>query len=160
MQSSPVRVEGVVVQGHHVASQASEHYPRGTIEMQLPFFRERGLDLSPYYQGTINILIEPHTFSMKYPQFTFFNVHWTDAHPPEHFSFSSCRLEYAGQLFKAWIYYPHPETKKRHFQNPSLVEVIAKHIPGLQYADTVILEVNQDEVEIDFSGCIQSGGEQ
>ena len=150
MQASWVRVAGMVMEGHRVASQKSEHYPRGAVEMQLPFFRELGLDLSPYFLGTINVSIEPHTFTMVNPQYTFHDVNWTEAHPPEHFSFSACRILFAGQEYEAWVYYPHPETKKRHFQNPSLVEVIAKYIPGIQYGDRVELELNPEEIEITF----------
>ncbi len=40
----------VLVQGHGVASgKAVSPYPKGTIEMQLPFFAALGLDLSSYW---------------------------------------------------------------------------------------------------------------
>ena len=41
------------MRGHEVASKKSVHYPQGTIEMQ--FFKERGLDLSGFHRGTLNI---------------------------------------------------------------------------------------------------------
>jgi hypothetical protein len=141
-------VDGVIVPGHRVASQKSEYYPRGTIEMQTPFFRDLGLDLAPYHSATLNVSIAPLTFAMQHPQYTFHNVHWTDAHPPEHFSFSPCRVTFQGQMHTGWIYYPHPETKERHFQNPSLVEVISEFIPGIGYGDGIRLEVRADQVEI------------
>ena len=50
---------------------------------------------------------------------------WTDLHPPEHFSFSQCRVTFAAVDYHGWIYYPHPETKRRNFQDASLLEVIA-----------------------------------
>ena len=42
-----IQVKGIVREGYGVASGRSENprFPRGTIEMQKPFFREQGLDL-------------------------------------------------------------------------------------------------------------------
>lgn len=141
-------IPGIVARGHQVASQPSEHYPRGTIAMQAPFFKERGLDLDAYYPGTLNIVIAPQIFKLVQPEFTFRNVFWTRHHPPEDFSFSRCRINYRHAQYDGWIYYPHPETKQRHFQNPSLVEVIAPLIPDLAYGDAVELVISADEVAI------------
>lgn len=139
-------LNGTIIRGHHVASQASEHYPQGTIQLQLPFFRARGLDLSSSYLGTLNVSIRPHTFALQNPQYTFRQVAWTNAHPPEDFSFSPCRIRFADTIYEGWIYYPHPETKARHFQDPSLIEVIAQSIPHLGYGDGVELWVKAGEV--------------
>jgi hypothetical protein len=46
------------------------------------------------------------------------------------------------------VYYPHPETKLRNFQNPSLLEVIAPDIPGIQYGDRVDVLVNPAEIDV------------
>lgn len=46
------------------------------------------------------------------------------------------------------MYYPHPETKIRNFQNPSLLEVIAMLIPGLGYGGEVDVLVNPAEIAI------------
>lgn len=142
------KVNGVVMRGHMVASRPSEHYPRGTIEMQLPYFKALGLDLSPYYLATLNISIEPITFSLIAPEYTFRQVHWTDAHPPEDFSFSPCRITYRDEKYQGWIYYPHPETKERHFQNDSIIEVIAKFIPEIRYGDEVSFEFKSEEISM------------
>ena len=141
-------ISGVLVQGHRVASQQSEHYPRGTIEMQVPFFQQLGLDLTPYYQGTLNISISPHTFAMEHPQYTFLSVEWTSRHPPEHFSFSACYVIFQSARYGGWIYYPHPETKRRHFQDPSLLEVIAPFIPGIAYGSNVEVAINPAEISL------------
>ena len=53
-------------------------------------------------------------------------------------------MEYDG-----WVYYPHPETKRRNFQNPSLIEVIAMEISGIQYGDALDVMVNPEEIEVD-----------
>jgi hypothetical protein len=142
-------ITGIVVKGHQVASRKSEHYPRGTIEMQTPYFKELGLDLSRSYQGTLNISIAPARIKVKKPAYIFREVKWTTAHPAEDFSFSECEVKYRGEKYAGWVYYPHPETKERHFQNPSIIEVIASLIAGIKYGDEVEITVNSDEIAIE-----------
>src|SRR5574342_505735 len=91
-----ITVKGIVIEGHRVASAPSSDYPYGTIEKQKPYFKALGLDLENVYNGTLNISIHPHTFEMKHPEFTFERVEWTDLHPPETFSFSSCMVKFNG----------------------------------------------------------------
>ena len=141
-------VRGVIVQGYRVASGPSKDYPYGALERQSPIFKARGLDLGGYFNGTLNINIQPSTFQLIKPEFTFYNVEWTDLHPPEHFSFSQCKVIYKDSRYEGWIYYPHPETKLRNFQNPSLLEVIAQRIPGIQYRDEVQALVNPREIAV------------
>lgn len=141
-------VHGSIARGYRVASGPSADYPYGALDRQRPIFASRGLDLSSYFNGTLNVDIRPHTFQMLKPGYTFHNVEWTDRHPPEHFSFTSCRVIYKGIEYDGWVYYPHPETKIRNFQNPSLLEVIAMPIPGLQYDDEVDVLVNPAEISI------------
>ncbi len=143
-----ITVKGVVIPGHKVASQKSEHYPDGTIPMQLPHFKRLGLDLTPFFRGTLNISIKPFVFHMIKPRFHFKKVEWTTAHPPEDFSFSECAVVFAGKEYPGWIYYPHPETKVRHFKDDSIIEIIAMAIPDIGYGDHVLLRLNGDEVEI------------
>ncbi len=141
-------LHGVVVQGYRVASGPSADYPYGALDRQRPIFKARGLDLSSYFNGTLNIDIQPLTFAMVKPELTFHHVEWTDLHPPEHFSFSRCKVIYKDVEYDGWVYFPHPETKKRNFQNPSLLEVIAMPIPGINYGDEVQVFVNPGEIEI------------
>jgi hypothetical protein len=86
---------------------------------------------------------------MQKPEHTFHHVEWTDLHPPEHFSFSRCKVVYNGHEYDGWVYYPHPETKKRNFQNPSLVEVIAMPIPEIKYGDTLEVLLNPEEIIVE-----------
>lgn len=139
---------GVVARGYRVASGPSKEYPYGALERQRPLFKARGLDLEAYFNGTLNLDIRPCRFEMRKPQFTFERVAWTDLHPPETFSFSRCAVVFQGAEYDGWVYYPHPETKVRHFQDPSLLEVIAMPIPGLGYGDAVLARVNPHEVAI------------
>ncbi len=136
------------MQGHQVASRPSAAYPYSSLEKQKPYFKDRGLDLSPYFNGTLNISIAPLEFEMTKPEFTFPLVEWTDLHPPETFSFSRCKVKFEGKEYAGWVYYPHPETKKTHFQNPSLIEVITDEIANIKYGDTLEIEVDPREITI------------
>jgi len=140
------RVHGILLQGYRVASGPSRDYPYGALDRQRPLFKERGLDLDACFNGTLNIDIQPNIFKLLKPEFTFHHVEWTDLHPPEHFSFSRCKVIYKDIEYEGWVYYPHPETKLRHFQNPSLLEVIAVHIPQIKYGDNLDVLVNPEEI--------------
>jgi phage pi2 protein 07 len=50
--------------------------------------------------------------------------------------------------YEGWVYYPHPETKLRHFQDSSLLEVIAYPIPEIKYGDEVQVLVDPQEIEV------------
>jgi hypothetical protein len=139
-------VHGIVVKGYGVASGPSADYPYGALERQIPIFKARGLDLSAYYQGTLNVDIHPTAFELKRPEFTFREVRWTDLHPPEHFSFSRCSVMHAGKEYPGWIYFPHPETKLRNFHNPSLLEVIAHRILRIKLGEGLDIFVNPRRV--------------
>ena len=140
------RLHGILLQGYRVASGPSTDYPYGALDRQRPLFKERGLDLNHCFNGTLNIDIQPNTFKLLRPEFTFHHVEWTDLHPPEHFSFSRCKVIYKDIEYEGWVYYPHPETKLRHFQDPSLLEVIAVHIPHIKYGDNLDVLVNPEEM--------------
>ena len=144
-----IAVTGTILPGHQVASRPSTHYPAGTIEMQAPFFRARGLDLDGFFRGTLNISIAPKSFRIHRATHFFPQVEWTDLHPPENFSFCRCRLTANGRTVDGWVYYPHPETKMRHHQQQSIIEVIAPRIDGISYGGTVLLEVLPDEIVIE-----------
>ena len=136
------------MRGHQVASRPSKDYPYSSLEKQKPFFKALGLNLYEYFNGTLNISIAPLEFEMVRPEFTFELVEWTDLHPPETFSFSRCKVFFKGVEYAGWVYYPHPETKKTHFQNASLIEVITYEIPDIQYGDKLEIEVNADEIHV------------
>jgi len=141
-----ISIHGIVVEGYRVASGPSKDYPYGALDRQHPIFKSHGLDLDGYFNGTLNIDIHPFTFTMEKPEFTFHYVEWTDLHPPEHFSFSRCKVVFKDVEYDGWVYYPHPETKLRNFQTPSLLEVIAYPIPEIKYGDEINVLVNPDEI--------------
>lgn len=90
-----VRVGGVVVRGHGVASgqSPSPYVAGGTIRAQLSAFRERGLDLSGFHPATLNISIAPGKLAWHHPRATFREVKWHPELPAETFSFSPCLIE-------------------------------------------------------------------
>ena len=143
-------VSGVVQQGHQIASGWANDspYPKGSIAMQMPYFRALGLDLSALFKGTLNISICPATFVMQQPVYTFREVDWTAAHPPETFSFSPCQIRFKSCDYQGFVYYPHPETKQRHFQNAAILEILAPPIAGIGYGDRVKLALNPTEILI------------
>ncbi len=143
-------LDGIVQAGHGVASgrAVASPYPAGTIALQLPFFQHLGLDLSAFFPGTLNISIAPHTFELVRPDYCFRQVAWTDRHPPEDFSFVHCRVVYAEITYDSLIYYPHPETKRVHFQPASLLEVLAPRIAGIGNGDRLQLQVRATALAI------------
>ncbi len=147
-QKDTIQVSGIVVEGHRVASGPSKVYPYGTLERQKPFFKAGGLDLDRFFTGTLNISIEPLWFVLVKPAFSFYQISWTDLHPPENFSFSPCKVLLHKRGYDGFIYYPHPETKIRHFQNPSVMEVITAKIPAVNYGSHLDLILEADAFRI------------
>ena len=132
---------GVVVAGHGVAGGAGNEapYPGGSIALQLPHFEAAGLDLSGFHVGTVNVDLAPVVFEPVAPALTIVGVRWTDAIPPETFSFFGCTLTTRSDACVGWIYRPHPETKVEHEQPPSVVEILAPWIEGAEVGSGVIV---------------------
>lgn len=148
LEKDSILVSGIVVEGHRVASGPSKEYPYGSLERQKPFFKAGGLDLDRFFLGTLNVSIAPLSFEMVRPAYTFRQINWTNLHPPEDFSFSFCTVRFRGREYKGCVYYPHPETKICHFQNPSLIDVLAEFIPHLTYSRRVELLLDPAEIHI------------
>jgi hypothetical protein len=149
-------VQATVLPGYGVASGRSgdPRFPGGTLAMQAPYFRERGLDLSPYHLGTLNLSIAPSRYRVLRPRLTLCDVRWHPTEPAEDFSFFDCRLTAgAGATAAGLIYYPHPETKPDHVQPVDVLEVLAPRIAGLGYGDAVVLEVRAEQLEVHRGGA-------
>ena len=147
-----IQIKGLVKKGYGVASGKAKdpRFPKGTISMQKPFFRERGIDLDAYFPGTINLSIAPHNYEIKKAKYTVRNIKWASGEPAEDFSFFDCRiLLNTGKLIDGFIYYPHPETKPEHFQSPDTLEIITSFISNLQYGDELIIEVDSEQIKVD-----------
>jgi hypothetical protein len=130
-------ISGIVVGGHGVASGRSgdPRFPGGTIAMQVPCFRERGVDLSTYWPGTLNVDLAPVVPSSTHPLFDG-RIAW---HPDfdERFVLTPVELEFNGFRYSGLWYYPHSDTKKEHFQRTTVVELLLPWIDGLRAGDVV-----------------------
>jgi len=125
----------VIVAGHGVASgrNGDTRFPGGTVAMQVPHFKNLGLDLAGMWQGTLNVAIGPSRYRIGEAAHTFRDVHWHPNEPAEDFSFFNCRLEVIDGdepwvKIDGLIYFPHPETKPEHFQPGDILEVLAPRI--------------------------------
>ena len=141
-------IAATVVPGHQVASglNGDPRFPGGTLAMQVPYFRARGLDLSRYHPGTLNLSIAPLVYRVAGPRMTFRQVQWHPVEPAEDFSFFDCRIRFAGAEHAGLIYYPHPETKPEHFQADHVLEVLAPTIAGMVYGSVVELAVDPGQM--------------
>ena len=149
----------VLLKGHGVASGQALNsgearmtpYPQGTIAMQSPFFSALGLDLSPYWPGTLNLSFAPSELHLSHPDFCFRDLEWTHLHPPETFSFWRIHLRFVGNndvTVPGLVYWPHPETKARHWQNQSTLEILAPYISHLSLGQIVKIGVNPATIQI------------
>jgi len=146
-----IEIKGTVKRGYGVASGKAKdpRFPNGTIEMQIPFFQECGLDLSQYFPGTINISIAPHNYEIKQAKYTFKNIKWAANEPAEDFSFCDCVIFLSTDRSQlGLIYYPHPETKPEHFQTPDTLEIITFFIDDLKYGDNLIIAVDNQQINL------------
>jgi hypothetical protein len=148
-----ITIEGIVVAGHGVASgrsalTANNPYPEGTIAMQEPHFKARGLDLSHCHKGTINLDLAPTTWDLLQADHCFENLRWTHLHPPETFSFVSIQAIYQGASHDGWVYFPHPETKAAHFQSRSVMELLLPRLEGLQSGASLTLRMDPRKLRL------------
>jgi hypothetical protein len=143
-------VRGEIMPGHGVASGKGKdkRYPEGTLKQQFKHFLERGLDLSNYFMGTINLDISPCSYEIKKPKYFFKNIDWSVYIPPENFYFFDVSLYYKDKTFKGLVYMPDPETKEDHTQKPNILELILPKIEGLEYGDMVDIELKTEQLNI------------
>jgi hypothetical protein len=143
---------GTITQGHQVASGKAKdpRFPNGTLALQAPIFAAKGFTIDTYHPGTINVSIAPLTYEVLKPIRTFRNVKWHPDTPPEDFSFFNCRMRLAddADYVDALVYRPHPETKPEHFQNPSVLEIIAPRMEGIAYGMKVGLELMEEQLRV------------
>ena len=138
-----------LVQGHRVASglNGNPRFPGGTLRMQTPHFQARGFDISQLYLGTLNVSIAPLRYRVVKARHTFTNVKWHPTEPAEDFSFFDvCVVLPDKPVVAGFIYYPHPETKPEHFQQPGVLELLLPFVEGLHYGMSLRLEVPADQM--------------
>jgi hypothetical protein len=143
-------VRGEIKSGYGVASGKGkdERYPEGTLKQQFKYFLERGLDLSNYFMGTLNLDISPCTYKIKKAKYYFKNIDWSDFISPENFYFFDVSLYFKDKTYKGLVYMPDPKTKENHIQKPNILELIFPKIEGLEYGVMVDIELKTDQIEI------------
>ncbi len=145
-----MKVSATIIKGYGVASGKANdpRFPRGTLELQKPFFRSQGLDLSQYYSGTLNISIKPYRYQVKQARYSFKQVKWSPVSPAEDFSFFDCTLVIGDCHQPGLVYYPHPDTKPEHFHTSDTLEILTTFIEQLTYGDSVEFDFNPAQLEI------------
>jgi ribose/xylose/arabinose/galactoside ABC-type transport system permease subunit len=141
-----------VVPGHGVASgrNGNPKFPGGTLRMQAEHFRERGVDLSAFHGGTVNVSIAPHAYRVLASRHTVRQVKWHPTDPAEDFSFFDVRVTAPdGVVVSGLVYYPHPDTKPTHFQRPDVLELLLPFVESLRYGADLQLAVRRDQLWID-----------
>lgn len=135
-----------LMRGYGVASgQASDSpYPAGTITLQAPLLAAHGIDLSPYYPGTLNLGFCDTRWQLSRPDARVDQLRWTDRHPPETFSFWRVALRWSHhpEPVEGLIYWPHPETKCRHHHSSDRLEVLAPWLGDAAALDALELGVD------------------
>lgn len=133
----------IVTQGHQVASGMADNspFPDGTINLQTPYFKALGLDLTSYFKGTINAQFNCNSIELLKWDLALTNVHWLPNQPSEDFLFAYSEISYKEKRFPAIIYQPRVETKLGHFQPTNILELIAPKVNGLHYGSKATLIV-------------------
>ena len=149
-----ISITGKVISGYGVASGKGKdnRYPEGTLKLQMPFFNERGLDLSAFFIGTINIDISPYQFSIKKYKYYFKEINWSIYIYPENFYFFEVQLIFKENFYKGLIYMPDPKTKSDHHQISNLFELLMPKIEGIKQGENIILKLREG----DFKFTIKS----
>lgn len=95
-------VHGEIKAGHGFASGKGkdERYPEGTLKQQFKHLLERGLNLSNYFIGNIDLDISPCSYKIKKPKYFFKNIDWSDYIPPEKFYFFDESFYYMNKTFR------------------------------------------------------------
>ena len=139
-----------VIKGYGVASgmNSDPRYPKGTLDLQIEHFLNKGLDLSEYFSGTLNVDISPFEYKIREAKYFLKNIKWTDFVDAENFYFFDVTAIFKGTPFRGLIYLPDPSTKKEHFQSKSTLELILPKITEIYYGDKVILETNDNQIEL------------
>jgi len=135
-----------IVPGHQIASGQAKNspYPKGSIELQAPYFEKLGLNLSAFYFATLNLQLSVAKINWQRFDYEFDDVLWLEKFPAECFAFIHCQLEINQQTTKALVYHVKQESKIDHFQPDNVVEVLAPKLDGVSYGQqgTLIIPAN------------------
>ncbi|MES2597527.1 MAG: hypothetical protein V4662_19420 [Verrucomicrobiota bacterium] len=145
-------IPATTVQGHRVASGQNGNplFPGGTLKMQMPSFKELGLDLSGFHLGTLNVSISPMSYQVVKARHTFREVKWHPTEPAEDFSFFDVVVHRDGETpVEGFVYFPHPDTKPTHFQKTDVLELLLPWTEGLGYGTRIEIEVPEEQMSFE-----------
>lgn len=126
--------------------------------MQAPHFLALGFDLGRFHSGTINVSIKPCAYRVVKASHTFSQVKWHPTEPAEDFSFFDVRVTRAdGSELAGAIYYPHPDTKPEHFQQPDILELLLPFVEGIQLGEELSLAIPENQMAIDRPPGVVAG---
>lgn len=130
---------GIIIPGYGVASGKGNdrRYPAGTLRLQQPFFLEKGIDLSPYFLGTVNVDLAPFKPVPQRPLFDG-TIRWAEG-IEERFVISPVEFKAGDRQYSGLWYYPHPETKPGHVQRDTVAELLLPWIDGLATGEAVFV---------------------
>lgn len=118
--------------------------------MQAPLFRELGFELNAYHGGTINVSLAPHAYRVVEAPLTFRNVKWHPTEPAEDFSFFDVILLRPNDApIAGKVYYPHPDTKPEHFQQPDVLELLFPFIEGIATGTELQIQLPSNQIAIE-----------
>ncbi|HCY57272.1 MAG TPA: hypothetical protein DHU78_00255 [Opitutae bacterium] len=144
------KVMAEVVRGYGIASGKNfdARFPKGTIAMQQPFMEDRGLDLSSFHLGTLNIDITPSCCKFIKSSCCFKRIRWSNDLPPETFSFYPCKISLPDQNSRvsSLIYYPHPSTKPGFHQKEGVLEILAPYLKSVSYGSKIIIHADSEYI--------------
>jgi len=132
-----VVVKGKIKKGLRIASGLNPNPPiklgmklNNTIALQKPFFEQAGVEGIPeMYSGTINVDISPFIFKILKPDYEITCTWFEEL--TETFWFVKTSIDYEGEKYEGYIYYPCPSDVKSHADDT--VELLSIKIPGVVY---------------------------
>jgi hypothetical protein len=111
--------------------------------------------------GTLNVSLAPLCYRVVKARHTFTNMKWHPTEPAEDFSFFDVRVIRPDESpIAGFIYFPHPDTKPEHFQQPDVLELLLPFVKGLHYGMELSLEIPTTQMVIESSthqnntGCV------
>jgi hypothetical protein len=155
-------VSARIVEGHRVASglNGNPRFPGGTLRMQIPHFKALGLDLNVFHLGTLNVSIAPLAYRIVKARHIFTNLKWHPTEPAENFSFFDVSvIRPAERPVKGLIYFPHPDTKPEHFQQPDVLELLLPFMEGMSYGMLLNLEIPKTQMVFDAVNILSGADE-
>ena len=139
-----ISIQGKIIRGTRGASGLGDNETFiGTIVKQKPYFKSAGVKrVGLWYEGTININIEPKKIKILKPDYII-TAEWKP-NIVETFWLVDIVFKHKEKCYPAYIYYPCTSSVKAH--PDSIIELLAEKIEPLNYGDVATIEISHDSV--------------